>query len=230
MKWLTFLQDIGLAGFVAVGCLWLAREGVKHYLKHDIAEFIGHMAREYAAQLQESKNRFTVAAMSHMANVAFDKHAAFCEDYMAEVDRTMGVVFRGGPLNATVLENASTLRDIRAKYSIWLTPEIEEKLMEFETALSDLGAEAWLVKALEGGDEEERQEAGNKAFMIFARVMGFKHWKGQALSGVRASAKVVEGLREILGIADLTSLRAEVVRRAMADAEAPSPAKLKTSA
>jgi len=162
-----------------------------------------------------------------MANVAFDKHAAFCEEYMAEVDGTMGVLFRGGPINATVLENAATLRDIRAKYSVWLTPEIEEKLMEFETALSELGADAWLVKALERGGEEERQKAGNEAFMTFAKVMGFKHWKGQALSGVKASVTVVEGLREVLGIADLTRLRAEVVRRAMADAEA---AKLATGA
>jgi hypothetical protein len=63
--------------------------------------------------------------------------------------------------------------------------------------------------------------------MTFAKVMGFKHWKGQALSGVKASVAVVEGLREVLGIADLTRLRAEVVRRAMADAEA---AKLATGA
>jgi hypothetical protein len=225
MKWIIFLQDTGLLALVAVGSIWLARELVKHYLKHDIAEFIGNMARDYAAQLQESENRFTVAAMSHMANVAFDKHAAFCEEYMAEVDGTMGVLFRGGPLNATVLENATTLRDIRAKYSVWLTPEIEEKLMGFETALSELGADAWLVKALERGDEEERQKAGNEAFMSFAKVMGFKHWKGQALSGVKASVTVVEGLREVLGIADLTRLRAEVVRRAMAEA-----AKLATGA
>lgn len=222
-----FLQGIGAFAVATAVLVLLARQLLKHALDHDLAKFIGDMAREYAAQLQESRNRFTVAAMSHMANVAFDKHAAFCEEYMAEVDGTMGVLFTGGPLNATVLENAATLRDIRAKYSVWLTPEIEEKLMEFETALSELGADAWLVKALERGGEEERQKAGNEAFMTFAKVVGFKRWKGQALSGVKASVTVVEGLRDVLGIADLTRLRAEVVRRAMADAEA---AKLATGA
>ena len=54
-----------------------------------------------------------------MANVAFDKHVLFCEEYAAEVYRTVGVLFRRG-VHAEALVNANALVEIRTKWTFGL--------------------------------------------------------------------------------------------------------------
>jgi hypothetical protein len=44
--------------------------------------------------------------------------------------------------------------------------------------------------------------------------MGFETWQGKAVTKERTVEKVVEKLRKILGIGELTRLRSELVERA----------------
>ena len=44
-------------------------------------------AHEKAVGLLELQNNFALGAMSHLANVAFDKHVSFCEKYAEEMSR-----------------------------------------------------------------------------------------------------------------------------------------------
>ena len=55
------------------------------------------MAHERAVQMQEARNRFEIGIASHMANVAFDKHAVFREEYAAELYSALKTLFRKGP-------------------------------------------------------------------------------------------------------------------------------------
>ena len=190
-----------LAGIPAIATLF----GALFLLSRDSIAF------DRSVRLEEAKNRFTVGATSHMANVAFNKHVQFCEEYTAEVYRTLTFLFRKGP-NANVLNNVAALMDIRTKWSVWLTPEIEKLLEKFEGALSKIGANAWLLGELRA--DEDRTEAIKEAFGTFAAVMGWEKWKGEAVTRDLAATKVVEELRRILGISELTRLRAELVKRA----------------
>lgn len=47
--------------------------------------------------LQQQQNQFTLGAASHMANVAFDKHVEFCEEYISEMHKTVSTLFTEGP-------------------------------------------------------------------------------------------------------------------------------------
>jgi hypothetical protein len=104
-----------------------------------------------------------------MANVAFDKHVQFCEEYTAEVYRALQFLFKRGP-HANVLQNANALMDLRTKWSVWLTPDIESQLEKFEGALRKIGANAWLLGELRA--DENRGEAIRDAYRTFAEVMG----------------------------------------------------------
>ena len=170
-----------------------------------------NIAHERALRLEEAKNRFTVGATSHMANVAFDKHVEFCEEYTQAVNGALETLFRRGP-HADVLQNANALMDIRIKRTVWLTPEVETKLLSFERALRKIGANAWLLGELRA--DEDRSGPIKEAYSTFAAVMGWEDWRGEAVTRDLAAEKVIEGFRNILGISELTRLRAELVKRA----------------
>jgi hypothetical protein len=214
MDLLTVVRDVAIFA-VASGLLtWLIKKLVDQSLKRDLEKFKAELAQTHAAQMQEAKNRFTIGATSHMAGVAFDKHVQFCEEYTKRVNTALDTLFRKGP-NEQVLENANALVDTRREWTIWLTPEVESKLMQFEGALRKIGANGWLLTQLEAGDD--RTETIKEAFGTFAAVMGWEKWKGEAVSQELASERVIEGLRNVLGISELTYLRAELVKNAVSN-------------
>jgi hypothetical protein len=190
-----------LAGIPAIAALF----GALFQLSRD------SIAYDRSVRLEEVKNRFTVGATSHMANVAFDKHVQFCEEHTAEINRTMTFLFRKGP-HGDVLQHANTLMDIRIKWTVWLTPEIEARLVAFEGALRTIGAQAELLADLRA--DEDRADPIRRAYGTFAAVMGWEAWRGEAVTRDLAAEKVIDGLRTVLGIGELTRLRAELVKRA----------------
>lgn len=77
------------------------------------------LAHERALAALEVQNNFALGAMSHLANVAFDKHVSFCEEYAVEMSKALSTLFRRGP-HRDVLTRASALFEIRSKWSVWL--------------------------------------------------------------------------------------------------------------
>lgn len=169
------------------------------------------IAYDRALRLEEAKNRFTVGATSHMANIAFDKHVLFCEKYIAGVNGALDTLFRRGP-HEDVLKDADTLFDLRRNSVLWLTPEIEAGLVNFEGALRKIGANAWLLGELRA--DQDRTDAIKEAYGTFAAVMGWETWKGEPVTRNLAAEKIIEALRNALGIKELTHLRTELIKRA----------------
>jgi hypothetical protein len=214
MDWFTVVQNVGFFG-VASGLLtWLIKKLVDQSLKRDLEAFKAELAQAHAIQMEEAKNRFTIGATSHMAGVAFDKHAEFCEQYTMRVNAALNTLFIKGP-HEKVLENVNALMDTRKDWTIWLTPEVELKLIQFEGALRTIGANAWLLH--QPGAADDRTESIKEAFGTFAAVMGWGKWKGEAVTQELASERIIEGLRNVLGISELTHLRAELVKRAVSN-------------
>jgi hypothetical protein len=151
-----------------------------------------------------------------MANVAFDKHVAFAEDYMAEVFNTLDTLFREGPTKEA-LPHASNLFQLRRKYAVWLTQEIDKKLQTFEGALRKVGAKDWYLQNV--GAAPDRQKAVEEMYKVFADILGRENmgetWQGQPLSEEVAISNVMHGLRSILGTEELTQIRATLIRRAL---------------
>lgn len=190
-----------LAGVPAIAALF----GALFQLSRD------RIAFERSVQMEEAKNRFTVGAMSHMADVAFDKHVSFCEEYTSAANHAMFTLFKRGP-HEDALEEAAALFDVRIKWDIWLAPDVSSELRKFEGALRTIGANAMLLRDLQA--DEHRTEAIQKAYGTFAEVMGFETWQGKTVTKERTVEKVVEKLRKVLGVGELTHLRSELVERA----------------
>jgi hypothetical protein len=165
--------------------------------------------------LQDYQNRFSLAASSHMANVAFDKHVQFCEEYVAEVQQTLLTLFRNSATEE-LFRHTAKLSDIQAKFVVWLTPQIETDLELFELALRKLGATAGLLKS--GATLDDRQQRVRELYRTLADVMGRKFfpngWEGQPLNEELAVTKVIQRLRGILGTEELTTMRTILTSRA----------------
>ena len=114
MNWHTVVEAIGIFG---VGCgllTWLIQSVAKQALDRDLEAFKHGLRKTHEIEMEEAKNRFTVGATSHMANVAFDKHVQFCEKYTAEVKRAVAFLFSRGA-DANVLQHANALMDAERK-------------------------------------------------------------------------------------------------------------------
>jgi hypothetical protein len=170
--------------------------------------FRDETAHQRTQMLQDYQNRFALAASSHMANVAFDRHVQFCEEYVAEVQQTLQTLFRNGATEE-LFRHTTKLSETQAKFVVWLTPQIEADLELFEFALRKLGATAGLLKS--GATLEDRQQRISDLYRTLADVMGHKFfpngWEGQSLNEEIAVAKVIQRLRGILGTEELTTMR-----------------------
>lgn len=212
MNWPTVLENVGMFGIASGLLTWLIKKLLTHALSRDLELFKAELQKAHAFQMEDAKNRFTVGAMSHMASVAFDKHVQFCEEYSAAVHGALLTLLKRGP-HEDVLPDAQRLVEIREKWSVWLSPEVETQLGKFESALRKIGANAWLLKELRA--DEDRTGAIKEAYGTFAAVMGWEKWQGEAVTRDLAAERVFDGLRNVLGISELTALRAALVKQAV---------------
>ena len=147
-----------------------------------------------------------------MANVAFDKHVQFCEEYVEQVFKAMENLFRKGP-HEDALQSAYDLTNVRKRRAVWLTPEIESILERFEGAIRKIGASASLVNAVPG-DPKGVKVMYEEFAMVFGPEHGFKEWNDDAVAEDYTMVSIIGTLRNILGIAELTILRSKFIKHA----------------
>ena len=97
MNWLSVLQNIGVFAIGSGLLVWLIQSLAKRALDRDLEAFKHGLRKAHEIEMEEAKNRFTVGAASHMANVAFDKHVQFCEAYSGEMFSALTTLFARGP-------------------------------------------------------------------------------------------------------------------------------------
>ncbi len=168
----------------------------------------------------EANNRFSLGASSHMANIAFDKHVAFCEEYVAEMQKTLSTLFREGPSDL-VLTHAHLLGAIQDKYRLWLTPEIDEYLETYEKKLRKVGAGARLIKMAPAEDyfkAKDRQKIIDDVYKTYTEVTDVPNWHGGAITEEQekqGTASVINRFRAVLGTSELTCLRKLALEKAI---------------
>lgn len=176
------------------------------------------IAFDRSVRLEEGRNRFTIGVTSHMASVAFDKHVKFCEEYVEEMQKTLITFLTNGP-SKKVLVHVTRLVDIRGKWAVWLTPELETVLGRFEGAMQSMGAKARLLDQVP--EMEQRAKVVGEMYAEFAELIGLAKWDGKDTSNERAVATIIGKLRDILGVGELTQLRSELVKRALENLKNP---------
>jgi hypothetical protein len=143
-----------------------------------------------------------------MANVVFDKHVAFCEEYTSQAHVAMDVLFRKGQTNQ-ILEHEARLLSIRTRWALWLPPELEEKLDVFQLNLRTIGAYAPPRREGEPPSVDLR-----KSYNAFAAAMGWPEWRGEKVNEEAAMQRAITELSKTLGILELTGLRAQIINLA----------------
>lgn len=169
------------------------------------------LAHDRTLKAKDSENTFSIGATSHMANVAFDKHVQFCEEYFAKMVEITEGMLRSGP-NVQAVSDASALLAVRIKWAVWLTSDTEQALEPFEKAVREVGADAYLLK--EGGVFDERPMVVKRVYSVYADLLGIKEFDGSKTGSDRTVQAVLEKLRNVLGIRELTELRSRFIQRA----------------
>lgn len=176
-----------------------------------------HASHERTLLAMDHQNRFVLGASSHMANIAFDKHVEFCEEYVREANEALYTIFRHGP-SGKVLEHAANLYRIQQKHAVWLTSKIEQDLEPFQAALRQMGASAEYVRETTGDPTAaQRQEHINRMYTILAKVTGSKEWDGKELTDELAVTSQIRQLRAILGTEELNEMRRALVTKAVSE-------------
>ncbi len=170
-------------------------------------------AYEKQLETQRREFQFTLGAASHMANVAFDKHAKFCEKYMKELHETVRTLFREGDSPAA-LDHAGNLYALRQSHATWLTDKINADLDEFESAIRKLGADAHFITSTTGheGYSEQRSLRIDSNSELFSRILGLNINDGIQEKSMVENLK--SKVRAILGVEELTKLREHLIQQA----------------
>lgn len=171
-------------------------------------------AHERVVDLQYKQQDFMLGTASHMASVVYDKHVEFCEDYTRRVQEGLQELLRSGPTKDTVNIGGDLVR-IRIKHAAWLTTQIEEKLKPFEMALIKIGSEWHTLEYLGSGDK--RKEIVTRIYDSFGLVIGER--KPLSEGEEVAVERVMNHIRELLGIHVLTNLRIKASELALKRAE-----------
>lgn len=154
-------------------------------------------------QLQNKQQDFILGTASHMAEVAYNKHVIFCEEYIERVEKGRQELFSEGPSRNSI-NIGRELVNIRQKHSPWLTKEIEDSLKPFEQALIEIGAQKGLLESLPVG--EQRSKVVEKVYKSFGLVLGHEISLNEEEANIHID-KVIEKIRDVLGINILTKLR-----------------------
>lgn len=209
MNWQAIAEALGVFGIGSGLIAWLIRGLIKHALDKDLKAFENRLRVAHETEIEEAKNRFTVGATSHMANVLFDKHVAFCEAYATEALSAMEILFRKGPTQ-DIFRHEAQLLSIRKHWALWLPPELEMKLDIFQANLRMIGAYA--PPSREGGPPSVDVK---KSYNAFAAAMGWPEFQGEkVIDEGAAAARAITELSKVLGVLELTSLRARLMRGA----------------
>lgn len=153
---------------------------------------------------------FNLGVTSHMANVAFDRHVAFSEQYISRMQKGLTELFQTGPRGES-LKICSDLIDIRLSFRAWITEDLETKVMPFEDALRQIGAKNIVLEGLAPGTERTR--VVNEMYEIFSDVTGLKR-EGQVDERL-APRRIISHLQDLLEVQQLSRLRRAVVQAAI---------------
>lgn len=167
-------------------------------------------AHERALELQRKQQLFNLGIASHMANVAFDKHVQFCEQYISRMQQGLTELFQQGPTRDS-LRFCGDLADTRRSFAAWITKDLKDKIAPFEDALYKIGVSNILLEHLAVGEKRSREV--EQMYQIFSEVLGLPREGG--VDERVAPDRILSHLQQLLGVEQLSRLRAAVVEEAI---------------
>lgn len=161
---------------------------------------------------RQVEHAFTVGSASHWANVTFDKHVKFCEDYAAELGNALKTLLLHAA-TGKALAHAAALAQLRHRQALWLTSEIDARLEQVEVALRKIGTKDLQIKGAQTQEELNmiNKEQVQHLFDLFGEEVLGGVPDGMNLDQDLAIGRVVRWLGSILGVPDLLRLRNHIL-------------------
>lgn len=213
---IVFIFSLFLAYFVQTneifkGILALPAFGALVSILYEL--YKDNRAHERNIELQNKQQDFVLGTASHMAEVAYNKHVIFCEKYIDRIQKGRQELLGDGP-SKKALNIGRELVIIRQEYSSWLTQEIEKSLKPFEQALIKMGAQEHYLEYSKLPVGEERTKVVGEIYKSFGLVLGHDDPLNEEDASIHID-KIIEKIRDILGINILTKLRLKATELAL---------------
>jgi hypothetical protein len=166
---------------------------------------------EETLALQQDEQHFTIGVTSHMANIAFDKYAEFCEKYICELQQGLTEMWARGP-SPYCGELASRLADIRLSFRAWIVFDLDDNIMKFEQALRKIGGTSRILQDVSPG--ESRSKKIDEIYELFDKLLDLRR-EGTERDVQLAAGSIMDKLQDLLGAKELVQLRTSLVKRAV---------------
>lgn len=163
-----------------------------------------------ALDLKARDQNFALGAASHMADVTFDKHVAFCDEYATTILSLLPTLVGDGPTHKAE-EISRELRTVRKKHMLWVPKELADRLDIFERAFFTISTDAGVLPHIH--EPEKRREIVERMHATWSQITGFV--SDEPIDEQLNYAFVIRGLQDILGVSELTKLRTQIVAKAL---------------
>jgi hypothetical protein len=195
------LRSNGLWQGVAAAPAIYALIRALYQLARDEAAHIKHL------DLQHDQQRFEIGITSHMADVAFDKHVAVCDEFVRELFLTLQCLMNDPHDYDGAKARADAIGDVIRKHALWITPELQAQLEEFESAIRHFSSKAFLAGRNPSADT--RQEVFDLLFDLIDPGSA----PGKPPKRELSYRKIIDHARKVLGVKELTDLRRTLLDR-----------------
>jgi len=172
--------------------------------------------------LQQQNQVFDLGVMSHMAELAFDRHVEFCEKYIRTLDEGLLALATHGPYSQPTAGSHKTyagdlaykLYKIRRDYIVWLSKDINTVLEGLEKPLHTVDISNILLKTDKpgylGSNSGRRGKLVDQMMAAYSQILGLHDPEKPSPTEdekKRSGEEVIQYLRSILSIDKLTVLR-----------------------
>jgi hypothetical protein len=189
------LQDVAAAPAI------LALIGVLYQLVRDEAAHIKQLA------LQHDQQHFELAITSHMADVAFDKHVALCDEFVGELFITLQCLMDNPQDYEGAKKRADTIGGVIRKHAVWITPELQAQLEEFGESVRNISSKAYVAgKHPSAGGRQEVLD-------LLLDLIDTGSAPGKPPKRELSYRKLIDHARRVLNVKELTDLRQTLLTR-----------------
>lgn len=175
------------------------------------------IAHERSKELAEKSHYFNLSVTSHMANVAFDKHAAFAEAYTKKVYAVVQKLIADGPSH-DAMNLSADLKTIRTDHMPWVPQDIARDLRIFEDAIWDIGHKASALEIKRGWPDfdDHRDKLYDNFFLLIGYEINVdgKKIKNKEFESMTID-KTLQYIREVLGVNQFHTLKQHIISKAI---------------
>jgi hypothetical protein len=136
-----------------------------------------------------------------MANVAFDKHVELCDEFVRELFAALQCLMNDPQADEAAKQRADAIGNVIRRYAVWITPELQAELEQFESAIRNISSKAHIARM--HPSIGSRQEVLD----LLLDLIDTGSAPGKPPKREVSYRKLIDHAQRVLGVKELTDLR-----------------------